>query len=387
MIAPRERIPERPGRPRSESGRSDGKHPLGLPRHARSIVGVNGIVRASIHTVAVLLALVTAACLGPRDRGAVHFTEPASTRVEGPLPHWPVHPDEAASLLEDAPVESIDVMSRRNAGAGVTGAAKIRAHFSEPPVELVIKWKELPRRTLDGPNNSPRKEIAAWRLQRLFLDAEDYVVPPSAMRCPPLALYREEFLAPDAAPTLDGVDSVCGLVSLWIYDVGVPDVVYDPQRFRRDPTYAYFLSNFNLLTYLIAHKDGRSGNILVSDDDARRQVFAIDNGIAFGGLIFNYLVPNWNVVRIPAVRKASVERLRRLRREDLDFLVVLYEFRLDDRGDLDRAEPGPPLDPDRGAVFRDGTLQLGLTRSEIDAVWERIQRLLADVDAGVLSTF
>lgn len=346
------------------------------------------MARSTLPKVALLLAISTApACLGPKDRGPVHFAAPSSPHAEGRLPHWPLPPEEAAALLADAPVESIKVLARRHAGAGVTGAAKIRAHFSDPPIELVIKWKELPQGTLDGWNNSPRKEIAAWDVQRLFLAPEDYVVPPSAARCPPLDLYREEFRAPDAQPTLEGIDSVCGLATLWLDDVGVPDVVYDPERFRNDPTYAYFLSNFNLLTYLIAHKDGRSGNILVADDDERRQVFAIDNGISFGGLIFNYLVPNWHVLRIPAVRQVSIERLRALRREDLDFLLVLFEARVDAKGDLDHAQPGPPLDADRGAQFRDGTLQLGLTRSEIDAVWKRIQKLLADVDSGRISTF
>ena len=106
------------------------------------------------------------ACLGPRDRGPVGFSDP-SPRLVDPLPHWPLPPDEAAELLETAPVESIDVIERRHAGAGVTGAAKIRATFSHPPVELVIKWKELPRGSLDGTNNSPRKEMAAWEIQRL----------------------------------------------------------------------------------------------------------------------------------------------------------------------------------------------------------------------------
>lgn len=345
-------------------------------------------MRSSLANALFVLAVATTAgCIGPRDRGHVDFAAPPSPQVEGALPHWPLPPEEAGALLKDGPAESIHVLSMRHAGAGVTGAAKIRATFSHPPVELDVKWKELPQDSLDHWNNSPRKELAAWYVQRLFLDPEDYVVPPSAARCVDLDIYRREFQAPKAAATVTGIHSVCGLASLWIEDVRVPDVVYDPERFRRDPTYAYFLSNFNLVTYLIAHKDGRKGNILVADEDARRQVFAIDNGIAFGGMIFNYFVPNWHVIRIPAVRKVSVERLRALRREDLDFLLVLFEARVDGKGDLDEADPSPVLDPDRGAEYRDGTLQLGLTRSEIDDVWLRLQTLLDDVDSGRISTF
>ena len=83
----------------------------------------------------------------------------------------------------------------------------------------------------------------------------------------------------------------------------------EAERFRADATYAYFLSNFNVLTYLTGHKDGRDGNFLTAKDPKRRQVFAVDNGVAFdipyGGIYFNWFVPNWNRVRIPAIRTAA----------------------------------------------------------------------------------
>ena len=81
------------------------------------------------------------------------------------------------------------------------------------------------------------------------------------------------------------------------------------------------------------------------------------------------------------------DRLRRLERDDLDFLGVVDELRSDDQGVFVHVTPGEHLDPDRGALERDDTLQFGLTTAEIDRIWSRIQRVIADVDAGKIGVF
>ena len=136
------------------------------------------------------------------------------------------------------------------------------------------------------------------------------------------------------------------------------------------------MSNFNLLTYLIDHRDGRDGNILVSEDDEHRRVFAVDNGISFGPLVYNFFVPNWTKLRVAAVRKESIDRLREIRREDLDFLAVVAQLEVDEEGVLRSVPPGAPFDADDGAVARDGSVQFGLTTSEIDDVYARIEALI-----------
>jgi hypothetical protein len=40
-----------------------------------------------------------------------------------------------------------------------------------------------------------------------------------------------------------------------------------------------------------------------------------------------------------------------------------------------------------GAKYTDGTVQYGLSKSEIDAVWDRIQNVIAEVDAGNIQVF
>jgi len=49
--------------------------------------------------------------------------------------------------------------------------------------------------------------------------------------------------------------------------------------------------------------------------------------------------------------------------------------------------PGVNLDPKKGARIHEDTVQLGLTKSEIDDVWERIESLIADVDSGKIPVF
>jgi hypothetical protein len=334
---------------------------------------------ASLLPLALLFACTSA--LGPRNRSPVRFREAPSPRAEEPEPYRRVPPDQAYELMASAAME---LRSHRGAGGGTTGAEKHTVYFASADVELVTKWKEVPGR-LDGVNNSPRKELAAYAIQRVFLAPEDYVVPAAVVRCALIETYRERHRS--ASPTVKGTKCVLGILSVWITNVTVPDVLYDEERFLTDSQYAYYMSNFNLLTYLIDHRDGRDGNILVSKDDEHRRVFAVDNGIAFGPWVYNYFVPNWTKLRVAALRKESIDRLREVRREDFDFLAVVAQLEIDEEGVLRPVPPGEPFDPDDGAVARAGSVQFGLTTSEIDDVYARIEALIQAVDDGRVPVF
>ena len=90
---------------------------------------------------------------------------------------------------------------------------------------------------------------------------------------------------------------------------------------------------------------------------------------------------------MPALRQNSIERLRKLQRQDLNFLGVLVQLELDDEGILRDKPVGENLNPKVGAKYIDDTLQYGLSKSEIDAVWDRIQHVIAEVDAGNIQVF
>jgi hypothetical protein len=271
------------------------------------------------------------------------------------------------------------------AGAGVMGVFHATVALEGAPAPVEIKWKTAPTGRADGWNNTPRKEIAAYEIQRWFLDPDDYVVPPTAVRCVPLDEFRR--FAPDAEPTIEGTRCVLGMVSAWLEDVRVPRELYEPDRFLNDPRYAYNMANWNLMLYLIEQRDGRAGNFLEAKDPTNRRLFAIDNGIAFGGKVHNFLVLNWDEIRVPAVRHASIDRLRRIGPTQLDRLAVVAELRADEAGVLRPVRLGPVVDPDAGTRVKPGWIQMGLTRDEIAAVGKRIKTLIARVDAGELAAF
>ena len=101
----------------------------------------------------------------------------------------------------------------------------------------------------------------------------------------------------------------------------------------------------------------------------------------------NWFVPNWNKIRVPALRKESIERLRKVQSERVRALGVVAEMRVDEAGILRPAKPTPNASPKKGSRVDEGWIQLGLTRGEIEDVERRLQRLLADVDAGRVPLF
>ena len=279
-----------------------------------------------------------------------------------------------------------DVREVKRTEAGISGAEQVGIWFDVLGNEAHLKMKRVPQ-NLDGINNSPRRELAAYAVQTLFLDPEDYVVSTTAARCPPMERWLQHHA--DGVPQLRGSACILVVAALQLRDVAVPEAVYDKERFLEEPVYARYLADFNLFTYLIDHRDGRSGNILVSKEEGRRQVFAIDSGVSFGPTwpFYNWFVPNWNVLRVAALRKDSVNRLRSIKREDLDSLLVVQELRDDGTGRYVDVEPGPPLDDDGGAIARGGVVQFGLTDDEIEDLWRRIRAVIEGVDAKDIPVF
>ena len=328
---------------------------------------------------------------GCAGRGTVEdrqlqFKEAPSPSVKGQFPNWQFTPKELeTTIFERAKEGKLHAKDVERTAHGTTGALVLINHDTVSGKDIKWKFKKNVPGWVDSFNTSPRKELAAYALQKLFLDPEDYVVPTCLAFCVP----RDRFVKRGgyAAATLEGTDCVLGLASIWMKDVTVPDTLYDESRFLEDPTYAYFMSNFNLLTYLIQHRDPRVGQFLVSKDDKRRQVFSIDNGISFGFWPYNFFIQQWETINIPALRKDSIGQLRKIQRQDLNFLGVLAQFKLDENLVLRPVPVGENLDPKVGAKYTNGILQYGLSKAEIDAVWDRIQNVIAEVDAGNIQVF
>jgi len=306
--------------------------------------------------------------------------------VKGQFPNWQLPPHELeTTIYERVLAGKLHTEEVKRTAQGTTGALFIVTNDEVSGKDIKWKFKKNVPGWVDSFNTSPRKELAAYEVQKFFLDPEDYVVPTVL----PLCVSRERYLqiVGYAAATLEGTDCILGLASIWMVDVTVPDTLFDESRFLEDPTYAYYMSNFNILAYLIEHRDPREGQFLVSKNDKRRQVFSIDNGISFGFWPYNILIPQWAEIRLPALRKDSIDRLRKIQRHDLDVLGVISQFKLDENLVLRPVRVGENLDPKKGAKYIDGTLQFGLTTSEIDDFWERIQTLIAEVDSGKIQVF
>ena len=98
-------------------------------------------------------------------------------------------------------------------------------------------------------------------------------------------------------------------------------------------------------------------------------------------------MPNWHKIRVPALRKQSVARLRAVGPEQLAALGVLAEFRADPEGMMQPVPHGPNAKPGKGARAKPGWLQLGLDHDEIWHLGARLERLLQKIDAGVIDTY
>ena len=249
---------------------------------------------------------------------------------------------------------------------------------------ILTKWAAAERGG-DEFNNSPRYEVAAYELQKLFLDEPEYVVPPTVPRMVPLEWYRT--VEGDVDQTFDAGASVLVVLQYMVYGL-TADGVFDGDRLETDSVYARHWANANLFTHLIRHSDSNRGNLLISTRTANPRVFSVDNGVAFRsdesvrGTRWSRLL----VDRFPAV---TAERLREISEERLHAtLGVLGQWERDPgSGELLRMPPSENLWPGRGIRQQDGVVQIGLTRDEIDDVWDRIQAFLRRVDQGTFRTF
>jgi hypothetical protein len=271
-------------------------------------------------------------------------------------------------------------ISRPKAKGDITLKAEL-SFSGEPPYRVKLRRAEPGAEDF---NNRPRYDLAAYALQKLFLDPAEYVVPPTALRWVPLAELRP--YAPEARPTFRGSDEVLVVLQYWLQEVKVIADVYDAQRFAADPVYARHIGQLNVLTWLIEHGDSNVGNFLVSRVDEGARVFSIDNGVAFA---FNESDRGqlWKSLRVSRLPADVVERLRGVTEDELHRrLGVLAEWRLRD-GRWVATSPGENLGPARGVRASKEAVQLGLTKFEIKRIWRQLQRLLEDVDSGKITTF
>jgi hypothetical protein len=286
-------------------------------------------------------------------------------------------------------VQPTEILAVETAPSGFSRPKKIYLRMSRDrgePIVFASKWKPAPRGG-EGFNNLPRKELAAYEFQKLFLEPDEYVVPPTVALCIPVGRHEAEIA--DEAPTFPGSECVFGLAAYWLENV-TPEDALDLKRFEDDAAYRTSLATLNLFTHLIDQRDSREANFLVATDPDRPRLFSIDNGLAFGGFKNPFTVlgfiPDWAEIRVPVLPRRHVDRLRGVTRADLDRLAVVAQFERRE-GLLVRVPAGEFAAPDKGVRLLESGVQLGLTRNEIDGIEARLRRLLERVDRGEVGLF
>jgi hypothetical protein len=254
-------------------------------------------------------------------------------------------------------------VAAESATSGLSRPTVLTLWYRKERVVIRAKWKPS-KANGESFNNSPRRELAAYAVQKLFLDPDEYVVPPTVGRC----------LDEGGSPTFADTSCVFGVLSYWVENVSQKGV-FDQARLERDAAYRETLANMNVLAYLIDHRDTRPANFLISTDPRRPRVFSIDNGLAFSGFRNPraWFVHGWNEILVALPRRLT-DRLARITRADLDRLAVVAQYRVKDRM-LVQTAPQAPFSPQSGVRRSGAMIQLGLTTEEIDQLEQRLNRL------------
>jgi len=269
-------------------------------------------------------------------------------------------------------------ISRPKAKGDITLRADV-AFGDAPPLRVKLRKAEP---GADSFNNVPRYDLAAYELQKLFIDAPEYVVPPTALRMVPLADFAK--YSPDVQKTFPPADQVLAVAQYWLSDIKVVADVYDPARFASDPVYARHIGQLNVLTHLIQHRDSNVGNFLIGRAERGARVFSIDHGVAFASIDSDRGML-WRDMRVTQLPDDTIARLRAITREQLESrLAVLAQWQMQD-GRYVPAPLGPNLAARRGVRRADGQLQMGLTSMEIQAIQRLLERLLQRVDKGEIT--
>jgi hypothetical protein len=288
---------------------------------------------------------------------------------------------ELERLLQAEPlvIEHAEI-SRPKAKGDITLKADV-SFGGAPPLRVKLRKAEPGADTF---NNVPRYDVAAYELQKLFMDPPEYVVPPTALRMVAFEDFRK--YSPAVTRTFPPADQVLAVVQYWLHDIKVIADVYDPARFDADPVYARHIGQLNVLTHLIQHRDSNVGNFLIGNAATGARLFSIDHGVAFASEDSDR-GELWKDMRVKRLPADTVERLRAITPEVLESkLAVLAQWKLEN-GAYVPVPLGANLSPRRGVRREGDQLQMGLTKMELQAIQRLLGHLLKRVDAGEITTF
>lgn len=291
---------------------------------------------------------------------------------------------EVEQKFQEADFEVVDI--RTSQGLPTERTYSVTARFEGDEI-IRLKLAPAPEGG-DAFNNKPQYELAAYEIQRLFLDPSEYVVPPTVARAYALEDVRSLVGRADPTrdpipPTFDGWNAAVVVLSYWLWNVDVPERndIRDRDRIKEDDQFATYVGNFNLLTYLIRHLDGHDSNFLMSTNPETPRVFSIDNGVSFRSQPSDR-GDYWRQIRVDRLPARTIDRLRAVTLEDLErTLGVMVQFE-SQGAEVKTVDATANLDPEKSFRVAGQTVQIGLTQDEIEDVHERLRDLMEDVDKG-----
>ena len=329
----------------------------------------------------------------PPPRPAAPLTPPKVLCAALPAgaPERPCRPAEEVERWMASP--DLEILGTAQTPSGIQGARVLTLRFPGPPA-VVFRAKWRAQSTLSS-KNVPRRELVAYAIQKLYLAPHDYVVPPTAAHCFPLAMYRARVL-PAAQPSFRDVPCVLGFLSYWLEDVeGLKDAreegwfasrddALDDDLFAENPLYRESVADMNLLTYLIDHADTHSAQFVIRRDREAPATYSVDNSMAFGVKKNTRVRVDWSQIQVPALSRRAVERLREA---SVDRLSSIAELELAGGGRLVPVASAPRAAEPAGIRWIEGRLVIGMTVDELAMLRERLTRLFLVIDGGQLKLF
>ena len=311
---------------------------------------------------------------------AAMIARSAAAQPSGPDGNLPLPAPELQRRMQNEPFEIVAVGKTHG---GIMTTEKVTMAFPDG-TKVKAKWKEAPSDG-EGWNNSPRRELAAYTVQQLFLDPDDYIVPPVAVRCIPFDDYRpiSKTATPDPAAHEVRPRHALGVAG----ERAGAGQGLGPEALRAGPALRLSLrqpqhphrpdqaSRRQAKQFPDLHRRAQPADLLGRQRHQLRRH------------VYNFFTWHFDQIRVGGLPKQSIERLQQVKPEQLERLAVLLELQPDAEGILRPAPATPGTNRDEGVRMVGNGIQFGLTTEEIAAINQRMQALLADVRDGKEQVF
>ncbi len=344
------------------------------------------------YSVCWTFAIFVSGCSSTQEpRPQIPITHPSRLCYE-PLDAPCRSSQEAEALLRSTNLEIIDA---RDTPAGVQGAWQLTLRTSEG-IKFRAKWRDTKTKNIAALPSDPRREVVAYHVQKLLLDPQEYVVPPSAAHCFPLKEYK--LRVEPAKPTWSEINCVFGFLSYWLTDTSsIEEVPLDSDspttssrngnrlffldRFNIDKLYARKVARLNLITYIIEHGDPSPSQFLVSTEPFH--AWSVDHSVSLTSMKnpLALFKEDWSFLLVPRITEKLARRILDLTRRDINQLALLESYRITRHGQIvsqplsDASRTLAHYESLPGVRFRNGRLEIGATQKERRLIWLKIQNL------------